>query len=70
MQPPHYSVEQTLGLAPTVSLSIQTHPYSGYFDEKFVDSFVKQQEDLKPSYIATSALELLISLLVTSIKGL
>ena len=36
MWPPHYSVKQTLYMAPTVSLPIQTHPYSGRFANKFV----------------------------------
>jgi hypothetical protein len=42
MRTPRYSVKRTLGLAPTVSLPIQTHPHSGHFGEKFVDSLVKQ----------------------------
>ena len=42
MRTPRYSVKRTLGLAPTVSPPIQTHPYSGHFDEKSVDSLVKQ----------------------------
>ena len=31
MQPPRYSVKQTLHMAPTVSLPMQTHPHSGHF---------------------------------------
>ena len=37
-----YSMKWTLGLAPTISLSIQTHPYSGHFGTKFIDSLVQQ----------------------------
>ena len=42
MRTPRYSIEWTLGLAPTVSLPIQTYPYNRHFDEKSVDSLVKQ----------------------------
>ena len=42
MQPPHYSVKQTLGLPPTVSLPIQIYSHSGHFGEKFVVSPIKQ----------------------------
>ena len=42
MRTPRYSVKRTLGLAPTVSPPIQTHPYSGHFGNKIVDSLVKQ----------------------------
>ena len=31
-------VKQTLGL----SLPVQTHPYSGYFDNKIVDSLISK----------------------------
>ena len=41
MRPPRYSVKRTLGMAPTVPPSMQTHPHSGHI-QKFVDSLVKQ----------------------------
>ena len=41
MWTPRYSVKRTLGLAPMVSLPIQTHPYSEQFGTNFVDSLVK-----------------------------
>ena len=43
MWTPCYSVKRTLGLAPIVSPSIQTHRYSGHFGNKFVDSLVKKK---------------------------
>ena len=42
MRTARYSIKRTLGLAPTVSPPIQTHPYSGHFGNKFVDSLAKQ----------------------------
>ena len=42
IQPPRYSVKRTLGLAPTISPHVQTRPYNGHFDKKFLDSLVKQ----------------------------
>ena len=42
MWTPRPSIQQTLGLVPMVSLPIQTHPHSGHFGNKFVDSLVKQ----------------------------
>jgi hypothetical protein len=42
MRPPRYSDKWTLAMAPTVSLPIQTHPHSGHFGKKYVDSLVKQ----------------------------
>ena len=47
VQTPRYSIKRTLGMAPTISPPIQTHPYSGHFANKFVDSLDKQQEELK-----------------------
>jgi hypothetical protein len=42
----HYA-KWTLGLGPTVSLPMQTHPYSGHVGSQFVDLLVnKQQEEL------------------------
>ena len=43
MRTPHYSVKQTLGLAPAVPPPIQTHPYSGHYGNKIIDSLVKQR---------------------------
>ena len=43
MQTPRYSVKRTLGLAPTVSLAMESHPYSGHVHNKFVDSLAKQR---------------------------
>ena len=43
MWTPRYSVKRTLGLAPTVPLPIQTHPYSRHFGNKIVESLVKQE---------------------------
>ena len=42
MRTPRYSIKRTLGLAPAVSLPIQTHPYSGQFGTNFIDLLVKQ----------------------------
>ena len=59
MQTTHYSIKRTLDMAPTVSSPIQTHPYSGHFGNKFVDSLAKQNKELEASYCTTSTLELL-----------
>ena len=49
MWTPRYFVKRTLGLAPTASLPIKTHPHSGHFGNKLVDSLAKQKE-LEASY--------------------
>ena len=45
MRTPHYSVKQTLGLVPTVSPP-KLILNSGQFGTNFIDSLVKQQEEL------------------------
>ena len=66
MQTPRYSLKRTLGLAPTVSPPIQTHPYSRHFGTNFVDSLVIKQQELEARYSAKNTLELLICLLATA----